>query len=268
VPPLRGMTREDLTLDVLLIALAILAWLRARRHPEHGAIAWLFTLEIPSVWVRRALRLGLFEPRRAALRAHGIDPASVPLTSLLRVARHLHDAMGQIWGWGLVLVTILALRRGRWWLALAGYSASMLVLILGYPELRYRPLAVALLVIQTVEVVAILAVVFAWIWRRTPTIPPGRTEGLVVVLGAFHASLVVPMWMMAEQRSIPVGSPTPNPFTSWYLAQGQFVALYAVAVLAHLVPNRWTPRWPWRSGTRGGSSSSQSSPSASSSLHS
>jgi len=166
------------------------------------------------------------------------------LAGFQRDAKHLADAAMLVWGWGLVAVAIAVLLHGRprarW--AAVPYLLSLAVLILGYPALRYHPLAVALLAIHVAQVVALGLVVVAWLRWRTPSVQPGRTQALVVVLAALHLALTLPMVLMAMPLP-PVlpGMPTPNPFASWWMAQGQYGAIYVAIILASLLPS-WKGR--------------------------
>jgi hypothetical protein len=234
------VTASDVALDVLLLlAFLLVAW-RAYSRPEHRPLAFLLALWFVTTLLRRWLRLDVFEPRRAALAASGIDPTSVPLAGILRAARHLSDACTLIWGWGLVAVAVAALLPG-WlrarWVAIP-YALSLLVLVLGYPALRYHPLAVGLFVIQGVKVAALAAVVLVWLRRRPASVAPSRLQGLVLVLAVLHLALTVPMGIMALPLPPHPGAPTPNPFADWYLAQGQFAVMYVVIILAMVVPAR------------------------------
>jgi hypothetical protein len=232
------MTGFDVALDVLCFLAFILAAWRSRAHPEHRPLAILLGVWLPSVFVRRALRLLVFEPRRASLTASGLDPASVPLDGILRAARHLSDSCTLIWGWGLVALAVAALLPGRLrarWVALP-YVASLAILILGYPELRYHLLAVALLVIHLVQVGALVVIVVTWLRRRAPSVQPSRVVGLVLVLAALHLALAIPMALMALPLPPHPGAPTPNPFAQWWLVQGQYVVIYGVVAVFCAVP--------------------------------
>lgn len=267
------MTRLDVALDVLLLAAILLSAWRARRHPEHRPVALLLALWLPTTLVRRALRLLVFEPGRAAMVAVGLDPGVTPWTGVARLARHANDAALLVWGWGLVAVAVAVLLHGRLlarWVAVP-YATSLAVLVLGYPALRYHALAVALLALHACQVAALVGVVAVWLRRRAALVQPGRTQGLVLVLAVLHLALTLPLALMALPAGPHRGAPTPNPFASWYLVQGQYVAIYVVAILAC-----WHPSTPWRpwqtrsvgSGTGSSPSASPSPPPSSSPLHS
>lgn len=191
------------------IVAAVLAWLVAKRRPEHRPVALLISLSLFADVVRRALELYVIVPARTA-------SLGAPLTGWPRAAGHLDAALFVAWPASLAAVALLVFSRRRPWPVLAAWVLLVVVLVAGYPAIRGDVLRRAYLGAQLAALAVAVGAGVTWAWRREAF---GLTRGAVALIVGVELLLLFGAWRG-------------NVFTTWDIVQGSYTTLYAgIAVL-------------------------------------
>jgi hypothetical protein len=193
-------------LQALTIALA---WMLARRRPQHRPFAWFASVMLAVDVVHVALNLGPLDAPR-------------PYAGFRRVLFHVDQALFLSWPVGLAAVAwIVFLERRLWWPPVLAGVVALVVFVVGYPSpFRGATLMAAYALTHAAAVVACLVAMALWTRRRAPPRPEHACTSLTVLLDcALFAG--------------PYAPPAPAPLEMWNLAQLLSVGIWACLALIH-----------------------------------
>jgi hypothetical protein len=210
----------------VLSALAtVLAWAVCKGRAEHRPVATLLTFGLASDLVQRALKAHLLTPGYAAL-------GRAPATGWLLVARDVDHSLFLAWPAGLAAMVLWVYLKRRPWPILLGYAAAVLVIVvLGYPEIRGEQLRSPFLGFQLACLTLAIGAFLHWIAFRKD--PPSATHWMAILMvGTEAVGIIAGPWRLGL-------------FTSWNLAQIgyciQYTALSAIqGVLLWMMPSSST----------------------------
>jgi hypothetical protein len=205
---------RTLAIGYALSALATaLAWLVARRLPEHRPIAMLLTLGLASDVVRRQLRIAIIAPGYARA-------AGAALTGGARVAFHVSEALYFAWLAALIAASLrlFILPRRPLWPVAATWSATVVALVLTYPTTRGALLQRVYLGGQGVTVALSWGFVLAW-FRSRERAPVTFAQSCLVLL------------LMTELMQLFIGPWIEDAYTTWPVAQLFYTTIFGFLVL-------------------------------------
>jgi hypothetical protein len=198
---------------LLSLGAVILAWLLARRRLAHRPVALLLMIGLAGDAFRRALRVAVLAPARAAL-------AGAPYMGAPRLAFHAEQALFLAWLASLVAAAIQTFaaesakpRRG---LILAIWAATVLTLTLTYPATRGPVLARCYLAAELTAILISGAAIVNWVPRRRS--PELHHLAIALVVAAECVSALAGPWRT-------------NLFGSWPLAQVVYAALFGSLIV-------------------------------------
>jgi hypothetical protein len=188
---------------VLSITATVLAWAIVPKRPDHRPVALLLSLGLAADLVQRVLVSTVLD-------------VPGPYQGGARVAFHLQEAAFVAWPFGVVAAVVAAFPRRRPWPVLPAWALAVLVLAAGYPAIRGDVLRKAYLAIHLGALAVALGVFLAWIRHR---------QAMGLTRGAVLAVLAVELFLL-------FGPYRGSVFTSWAVAQGAYVTLYAALSMA------------------------------------
>jgi hypothetical protein len=196
---------------LMSLVATVLAWLVARRRPEHAPIAYLLTFGLASDLVRRALHWFL-APAYAEL-------SGAPATGWVRFTVNIEQALFLGWPAGIAAVAMVIYLGRRPWPVAVGYVAGVLgIIVFGYPAIRGDLLRKAYLGFELTCLMVAVGCLLHWIAFRKDT-PRPRHLIVMLIIGAEAAGFIGGAWRFGI-------------FTTWKLAQVAYTMLYsAVAVI-------------------------------------
>lgn len=207
---LHGLT---LTLEIAAAALAVVcAW----KHAEHRPVAAFLAGTVAADVTRIALQRWMIHPALEALRAAGVEPATVPLTGWPRVAFHLDSALFLSWFAALAALSLWIFLRRRPWPVAFLYGLAVTALVLGYPTIRQDTLRQFYLAAQLATLTIGLGALGHWLGRTSPRLPQVVTSCILVV---DLAGIVAGPWRFGLFGA------------AWSFAQVMYSALYAVLIV-------------------------------------
>jgi hypothetical protein len=188
---------------------AALAWVVARRRPDHRPIAAVLTVGLVSDLARQALRVVVFLPAREHLNG-------TPFTGWTRVAADVDNALFLAYPAAIIaLVVVVLLRRPAWPVAFP-WALAVAALAVAYPATRGATLSRCYLGAELGALSVTVGAAITWFWRREP---PSLTIGITLLLGASEAATLLPF-----HRGI---------FGAWKLARVSYVTLYVILIVLY-----------------------------------
>jgi len=182
----------------------ILAWMVARRRPDHRPIALFLTVALAADLARWPLRLFVLLPAHDRF-------GSASFSGWWRVAGHLESALFLTWSAGIAAVAQVVFVRRRFWPVVAAWAIFVALLAIGYPTIRGAVLARFYLGAELVALAVAIGALVQWFWTEEPS---GIQHTIVMLLIGVDLVVVI------------AGAWRHGIFASWNLAQISYSVLY------------------------------------------
>jgi hypothetical protein len=198
-----------LPLDYLLsVTATVLAWVVARREPEHRSAAYLLTVGLVVDLARRFLTSVIIRPAAAHF-------GGAPFTGWARVAAHIDVALFLAWPASLTAFAVwIFLRRRPFGVAVA-WALAVSAISVAYPVTRGAVLGNCYLGAHLAALILALGCFLSWL---------PRGESLVL-------RQRMALYIIATEGVALVGPWREGPFAHWHLAQVIYATLYAMLIL-------------------------------------
>jgi len=195
----------------LWLAVIVLAWMLARRRPEHRVIAVLLSVGF-AVDIVRPVFDGLAAPADAA-------PS---LQRLAWIAGVLAHAVALLWPAALVGAALVVFAGKRPWAAVAGWAGALAMLVIVHPAREDQARAFAL--VQLLATACAAGLVVAWYRKRAGRAMSSAHFALAMILSTELVSLL--------------GAWRVGPFEHWPISQALYLLLFAM-----LIVSQWRYLW-------------------------
>jgi hypothetical protein len=195
----------------LWLAVIVLAWMVARRRPEHRAVAVLLSVGFAADIVRPMFD-GIAAPPDAA-------PSLQRLAWIAGVVAH---ALALLWPAALVGAAIVVFSGKKPWAAVAGWACALAALVIVHPAREDQARAFALVQLLAVAWAAVLGV--GWYRRRGDGSMSSAHFALAMILSTELVSLL--------------GAWRVGPFEHWPISQVLYILLFVM-----LIVSQWRYLW-------------------------
>jgi hypothetical protein len=186
-----------------------LAWLVARKRPEHRYAAGALTVGLAADVVRKAILVWVLLPAE-------VIAGEAPLSGSARLACDIDNALFLAYPAALAALSLWTFLRRRPWSVALAYALLVAGLAVAYPATRGDVLARVYVGADLAAVVVTIGAFVMWFWRRDP---PTLTHGVAALLGLAELATLIPY-----RFSI---------FESWTIARAAYMTLYAILIILY-----------------------------------
>lgn len=203
-----------LALHIINAVVVVLAWVCARRHPAHRAVAVVLSVGLAAELARQALLSWVLPP------APPTPEAARPLEGALRWAIYADRALFIAWPAALAACAVRVLAERRVWPVVLGYAGVVVALAVTYPLTRWGVLRLCYLAVDLIAGLVGLAAFITWTRRYWGKRRADVSVTVTAVLVAGHFASIV----AGPYRFGLFGS-------EWSLIQLAYLILFSILIL-------------------------------------
>ena len=197
----------------LWLSVIVLAWMLARKRPEHRAVAVLLSVGFAADIVHPALD------------AMAAPPQADPVNQWLAwIAGVLGNGLALLWPAALVGAALIVFAGRKPWAAIAGWACALALLVLLHPAREVHARAFSL--VQALAVACAVGIGVSWYRRKGDRPMTSAHFALAMILSTELVGLL--------------GAWRVGPFEHWPISQVLYLLLFAM-----LLVSQW--RYLWRS---------------------